>query len=204
MNTRPEGYGFIGLRQTDGAWILWLSVEPTPGEELYGAFKGLRWQGYAALLRLLARVCAASACHNGEFPAGLLSARPPQRVHFPSGRGPRGVESGTVFELLQEYLEGKSREWVEKVRGWLPPEAGLQPFWGNLQVFDLETAQEFYERGPRRNYLLREQHAIQGRIIPPAALDDLLVLSRPSAPVVAEASPGFKHQADLADTEWGG
>ena len=81
VNTRPEAYGFIGFRATAQTLELWLTQDMSSPQELYGAFKGLRWNGYSALLRLLLRVL--TGCQSAEqFPPRLLGRTPPRRFDF--------------------------------------------------------------------------------------------------------------------------
>ena len=68
----------------------------------------------------------------------------------------------------------------------------LPPFWRNLQALDLQSARDFFERGPNRNRQLRQRHAIGSQVIAPATLDDLLVMTSPEAAAQDLADPPFR------------
>lgn len=175
VNTHPEAYGYIGLGYSDSCLRLWLtgSLESGADEELYGAFKGLRWQGYAVLLRLLGQ-CAQRRSPE-DLPPLWWSARPPRRVELfvtPSGPG-RPAAWG---EWTRSYLGGDSNELLERIREALPVAKSPTPFWGQAQALDLEAAEEFFVRGPRRLRELRERHGVRSRVMVASALDDLLAV----------------------------
>jgi hypothetical protein len=174
MNTRPEAYGFIGLLGTPDGIELWLTTDSSSSEALYGAFKGQRLIGYAALLRTLL-VALTGAWVPDQFPLRLLSTRPPRRFRF-SCRGRHPETSGQALLCgLQRYLEGESAEMIDLLRAHVPSAEVLPPFWRQLQESDLQAIDDFFERGPKRNRCLKELHGIEDRLIAPARLDDLLV-----------------------------
>jgi hypothetical protein len=177
VNTHPEAYGFIGFRATEERLELWLTQDMSSPHELYGAFKGLRWNGYSSLLRLLLRVLA--SCQSlDDFPPRLLGRTPPRRFEF-SLTGANALHGpDALAQAMRNYLEGDSSELIDRCEACLPLPDRLPPFFRSLQALDLESARDFFERGPSRNRQLRQRHGIEARVIAPAALDDLLVLSR--------------------------
>lgn len=175
INVRPEAYGFIGLSSSEAQLELWLTQQMTDEGRLYGAFKGARIHGYAALLRLLVAVLRRPVSQEA-WPIGLLNTRPPRRFQV-------SWKSAEIFDrpwgnLLCAYLEGVSSELVDHFRDALPPLERLEPFWRNLHTQDLEAAEHFFAFGPKRNRLLKERHGLEGRLLAPHDLDDLLVLTR--------------------------
>lgn len=176
VNTRPEAYGYIGVRATPSELELWLTQQPAGETELYGAFKGLRLAGYGALLRLLLRALV-GCCTGEEFPLRLLGLKPPRRYCFDLSRSGAPLASANLAQAVRDYFQGHSARLVDWCEAALPSATTLSPFWQALQALDLEVARQFFERGPRRNRELCEKHKIQEPLIAPAALDDLLALS---------------------------
>lgn len=175
VNTRPEAYGFIGLLTTEVRFELWLTQVPEDSRngELFGAFKGIRTQAYGALLRLLLQSLQPE---KTEFPPRFL--RPPRQYGFDLDNAAWPVDPGQLAEWFKGYLAGISNELIVGLRQCLPKPEALPAFWQNVQALDLETAELFFERGPRRNREFREQHGIQDRLISPMILDDVLVLHK--------------------------
>jgi hypothetical protein len=174
-NTHPEAYGYIGLDVSAEGIALWLAATMDSGDKLYGAFKSVRWHAYAALVRLLH--CVGSGALTPEtFPLRLLGRNPPRRLHLHARPGV--LEQGQLLHWLHLYFAGESGELILQIRQLLPPPDKLPVFWQKLQASDLETAETFYEAGPRRNRQLKQRLGITERLIRPADLDDLVTLSR--------------------------
>jgi hypothetical protein len=108
-----------------------------------------------------------------------LSSRPPARfaVAFPPET--RLCNPGLLVEAVRSFLEGESSGLLDLLGPLLPRTESLAPFWRNLQELDLQTAVEFFQRGPKRNRDLKARHGIGERLLRPAELDDLLALSSP-------------------------
>jgi hypothetical protein len=77
-------------------------------------------------------------------------------------------------ELLSAYLDGQSEALLQTLRELLPPLPRLPLFWQHTQAIDFETAQHFFNTGPKRNLQFKQQHALEG-LLRPEELDDLCV-----------------------------
>jgi len=172
VNTHPEAYGYVGVDVAYEAVELWLTRTCGAQQQLYGAFKSVRFSGYAALLRLL--LCAQSATGWPQAaPVGVLGPRPPQRVRIRVTGGLQALEPRRWAELIGSFLDGHSDALLQTVRNLLPPLAGLPVFWQVTQALDFETAAQFFTSGPKRNLELKQRHDIQSRLLQPEELDDL-------------------------------
>lgn len=173
MNTRPEHYLFIGVRESAAAIQLRLTKlgGPLPGETLHGAFKALGRvrAGFAALLRLLW-----AAEHRPDsvysFPMPLVAERSPDSFVLRLGRS----RPGPMADRLRQMLEGRDDELIrafEQVGTFHDGSAvALQRF---LEA-DLQTLKLFHQFGPARNRGLRDMFAYESAVIRPDDLDDLL------------------------------
>lgn len=189
VNTHPEAYGFIGMRSNASELELWLTQQASTDEELYGAFKGHRLAGYGAVLRLLLRVLA--GCSEPEqFPQGFLGVKPPRRYRFDLVNQGTALVNVNLSQVVREYLQGRSAELVDWCEAVLPKPTALSSFWQALHALDLQVARDFFERGPKRNWQLRERYGIQARTIAPAALDDLVAISATPRVTSARAESG--------------
>lgn len=171
MNTRAEHYPFIGLltfHDESMALRFTKMPRPSPGEQLFGAFKGLPLAraAFAALLRCLWRLE-----HPGlsllELPSWLISSAP-QTFRVSASLARRCRES------LARFLSGDSDALLASLDSLLPYRAGH--FEQAFHAQDVKTLAEFFARGPQRNSILRAIFDLPEPGIPQADLDDLLVL----------------------------
>lgn len=207
VNTYPQAYTFIAMRcdrrelelcRTNQPAESWRPFPPPPPSHspletpladaaplpvpppaffVYGAFKTRTVAAFGALLRLLwAAVHQPSSPH--DFPSPLLHAKPPRRFRL-SLPDPTSCDA-PIFTQLPLFLKGADNSFLEVLSTSLPPESSLCPFHRALQRADLETLNEFYRCGPRRNYQLRAQGQTPCSLIPQEQLDDLLALASPS------------------------
>jgi predicted GIY-YIG superfamily endonuclease len=185
VNTYPKAYSFIWLRHDGCELELGRTNEPSgagaqasacpPEAQFYGAFKTCALAGYAALLRLIwAGLHQPASPH--DWPAQLLSARPPRRYRICLKSDSGQISQEELLLALQSFLAGTSAQFLELITGALPGGATLSAFQLAMQTNDLELLQGFYRFGPKRNYELMARHQLRGRLICQEQLDDLLVM----------------------------
>jgi hypothetical protein len=129
--------------------------------------------GYGALLRL-----AWAALHQPasphDFPAQLLSSRPPGQYRFTWKSSPAPMSPKAFLASLHSFLAGASDSLLQLLGEAVPAGEDLSPFQRALHAKDLETLAEFYGLGPRRNWELSREHKLSSPLIPQEELDDLL------------------------------
>jgi hypothetical protein len=146
-NTKPQSYHYVGLRMIALAEGTEVRIRLTGkrvrrGEKLYGAFKGRgRLQRvYGALLRLLWLAGEPEVGEEPQFPHFLLGGRLP-----PEYRLRLGAEWA---KSLRFFFEGRDASLVERMQPWA--ERVYSPFMIAWLKQDLETLDDFFQRGPKR------------------------------------------------------
>lgn len=184
LNTRPEHYRFIGVRQTGDVLELRLTRDPTPraGETIHGTFKGLGRVrgGFAALLRLMwIREHQPATIHT--LPSSLTRERQPVQMNFNLG----AFDGRWVVEMLRQFLDGHSDDLLRQFA--LPSGPGVETelCLERLREQDLESLAQFQRFGPARNRHLREHCTHPETVIAQDELDDLLVIAPPQPKPVA-------------------
>lgn len=175
MNTRPEHYLFIGVRNSVDKICIRLTKLPEPlsGETLHGAFKSLGRvrAGFTALLRLLW-----ATEHRPEsafdFPMLLAAERCPDSFVLRFVRS----KSGHVADLMRRMLDGRDDELIQQFEQVRTSVDGMAVSLQRLLETDVETLRLFHQFGPARNRSLREHHVNKDEVIAQDDLDDLLVL----------------------------
>lgn len=169
MNTRSEHYPFVGLRCAGSAIELRITkvAQRQPGEQLFGAFKGLPLvrSGFAALMRLI-WAAQHQLTSPFEFPSALLA----ERLEYWT------ISGSSAVTQLENFFRGRSDELIDAAVARLPKE--ISRFQQAFHEHDLELAREFFLRGPQRNAELRSTFQLNEALVPQAELDDLLVLRR--------------------------
>jgi hypothetical protein len=178
LNTRAEHYPFVGLRVVEDGLILRLTKSSRlfPGEQLFGAFKGLPLarSAFGALVRLLWRVEHPDLSLL-QMPLTLINSRTPEMWRM---RG-RALEPGG----FPEFLSGRSDVLLAQLEASLA--ARGSHFEEVFHLRDMELLREFFARGPRRNAQLRDVFRLPGECISQSELDDLLVLREQYANPIA-------------------
>ena len=175
VNVWPRAYSYIRLRS--GERELELGRTPLPqadGYHLYGAFKTGAAAGYGALLRLLWAGLHPEASFH-DFPAQLLSAKPPREYRFRWQGTPTPPGADVLRCALGEFLAGTSGRLIDVLRETMPSGGEVSPFQQALFAGDLDTLGQFYCVGPRRNYDLSRRHRLPSSLIAQAELDDLMI-----------------------------
>lgn len=186
MNTRPEHYSFIGVRDSVDEIRLRLTKQPVPlpGETLHGAFKSLGRvrAGFVALLRLLW-----ATEHRPEsvyrFPMPLVAERCPDSFVLRLVRS----KSGHVADLLRRTLDGHDDEMIQQFKQVSTSPDGMAASLQRLLESDVETLRLFHQFGPARNRSLRDVFVYENTVIRQDELDDLLVLM-PRASAVGQST----------------
>jgi len=179
LNTRAEHYPFLGLRVVENALVLRLTKfsKPFPGEQLFGAFKGLPLarSAFGALLRLLWRVEHPNLSLL-QLPSMLLNSKTPEIWR---GHGRATKLCGAILE----FLSGTGNVLFAHLDASLPARGSRfeEAFHGH----DVELLREFFARGPQRNAHLRQVFCLPGAHISQSELDDLLVLREQYANPIA-------------------
>lgn len=184
MNTRPEHYSFIGVRESVYEIHLRLTKLPEtlPGETLHGAFKSLGRvrAGFAALLRLLW-----ATVHNPDsvygFPMPLVAERCPDEFTIRILRS----DAEHVADLLRRMLDGHDDDLIQQFERVATPTNDAALCLQRFLEADVATLKLFHQFGPARNRSLRDHHVYESEIIPQDELDDLLVLM-PRASAVSQ------------------
>lgn len=179
LNTRAEHYPFVGLRAIEDQLILRLTkcAKPLPGEQLFGAFKGLPLArcAFGGLARLLWRVE-----HPGvsllELPLMLLSSKTPEMWKV---QGRAAEMRGSMLE----FLSGRSDALLAQIEARLAGRGSH--FEEAFHMRDMALLSEFFARGPQRNAHLRQIFCLPGARIAQSELDDLLALREQYANPVA-------------------
>ena len=186
MNTRPEHYSFIGVRESVDEIHLRLTKqpEPLPGETLHGAFKSLGRvrAGFAALLRLL------WATENlpvsvYDFPMPLVAERCPDDFIVPMLRS----DAGHVADLLRGLLDGRDDALIQQFASVATRANDTALCLQRFLEADVATLKLFHQFGPARNRSLRDVFVYENTVIRQDELDDLLVLA-PKPPRPAQSS----------------
>jgi len=205
INTYPRAYSFITLRCDERELELCRTTRPSQAQSsapptvqlpstrpdnvldppprsdasVYGAFKTGALAAFGALLRLLWSVIHQPRSPH-DFPAPLLAAKPRRHYRFSVAES-SAFHEHQIPNCLHSFLEGAGDQLLQALGALLPAADSLCPFHRALQNADLETLAGFYRFGPRRNFQLREQHQLSGRLIPQEQLDDLLARASPPA-----------------------
>jgi excinuclease UvrABC nuclease subunit len=185
VNTSPETYYFIGIRQIGREVRFRLTTHPKrQGDLMYGAFKGrgsVR-RGYTSLLRLI--WVAHSTQDRFSFPYRLTCGKPPYlfSVEFPSGWLPQ----------LKRFLNGTDRGLLVSIMNRLLENETIPRFVHHVIQEDIEEAKHFFEAALKRNRLLKKHHSVRGRLIAQEQVDDLLVLERTRLGMVEDVLPGLR------------
>jgi excinuclease UvrABC nuclease subunit len=174
LNTWPQAYSFIRLKYDEMALELGRTREIATAGHVYGAFKAGVTAGYGALLRLTWAAWHQPASPH-EFPARLLSSKPPCHYRFEWNLNPTPWSRDSFLGCLQGFLAGKSDSLVQLLTETVPARDDLSPFQRALQAKDLEILGQFYQHGPRRNHELSQRHNLPTPLISQEELDDLLV-----------------------------
>jgi predicted GIY-YIG superfamily endonuclease len=187
QNTRPEHYGFIGLRVCGDAVHLRLTRQPVlvPGETLYGAFKSLGRvrAGFTALLRLLwATEHRPASVHH--YPMPLVAERCPSDFSVRMLKS----EAGRVGDLLRRMLAGQDDELINLFASKTPLSPDVDLCQQRFHEMDVETLRLFHRFGPARNRDLREHCVYDREVIAQDDLDDLLALT-PKPTRIRELQP---------------
>jgi len=141
---------------------------------VYGAFKSHVTAGYGALLRLTWAAWHQPASPH-DFPAQLLSSKPPRQYRFKWNSRPAPWSQESFLGCLQGFLAGKSDSLVQLLSETVPARDDLSSFQRALQARDLEILNQFYQHGPRRNHGLSQRHNLSNPLILQEELEDLLV-----------------------------
>jgi excinuclease UvrABC nuclease subunit len=177
VNTSPESYYFIGLRELDvvpgeGALVhlrFRLTCSPKrEGERLYGAFKGRRTlrQGYQALLRLL--WVTQNEAERFEYPTRLSRRQPPYLYSLRF--------RASLLAPLKRFLNGTGDELLRLLMEELLGNERVPPFYYAVIQQDLEALTLVYRLCFERNRQLMRGQGLRRRIIGQTELDDLRVL----------------------------
>lgn len=168
MNVYPKACFFVGVEREDGLMRLTLTRDTTSNGKLFGAFKGAAWP-FASLCRLLF-IASHREVSIGHFPSRLLTTAPLRTQCF-------GFEE-SVASLVEDYLAGESVSLVETLTDVCSRVEMRTPFEQNLMLADLITAEEFFERGPRKVKRLKQRANLDANWVEPEMLVDFLSAAR--------------------------
>ncbi|KAF0172906.1 MAG: excinuclease ABC subunit C [Limisphaerales bacterium] len=168
MNVYPKACFFIGVERDGGLLRLALTRDTRLSGKLFGAFKGAAWP-FASLCRLLF-IASHRDVELGQFPSRLLTTAPLRTQGF-------GLEE-SVAVLVEDYLAGESVSLVEALTDVCSQVEMRTPFEQNLMLADLITAEEFFERGPKKVKRLKQQANLGSNWVEPETLVDFLAVDR--------------------------
>jgi excinuclease UvrABC nuclease subunit len=170
VNTRPDTYFFIGIRQVGGELRIRLTTSPKrQGDLLFGAYKGrgVVRRGHQALLRLL--WTAQATPERFAFPSRLTQYRAPALYSVPC--------RPDLLPWVKRFLNGTDDALLGLLTERCLENEAIPRFVYHVIQEDLETAREFFEICPKRNRALRRAAGQRGRLIAQERLDDLIVIS---------------------------
>jgi hypothetical protein len=174
VNTWPQAYSFIQLKYDEAAFEVSRTQEAGTGGHWYGAFQSHVTAGYGALLRLTWAAWKQPASPH-DFPAQLLSGKPPRQYRFKWNSRPAPWSQASFLGCLHGFMAGRSDNLVQLLAEAVPARDDLSPFQRALQARDLEILNQFFQHGPRRNHELSQRHNLPNPLILKEELDDLLV-----------------------------
>jgi excinuclease ABC subunit C len=187
VNTEPESYYFLGVREREGPgapaieFMLTTRSDFEPEwrcDHVFGAFKGgarVR-EGYQRLLRVLWATQASQ--ERFEFPQLLMRYRVPYRYEWRLREGTPHASVREWTSVIQRFLRGTSDQLLARVTEELLLNPSIPPFFYHLIQEDLDTLRAFYLMAPKRNRDVRASLGLGRALIPQTELDDLLVLSK--------------------------
>ena len=168
MNVYPKACFFVCVEREEGLLRLTLTRDTTINGKLFGAFKGAAWP-FASLCRLLF-IASHREVSFGHFPSRLLTTAPLRTQSF-------GVEDSVAL-LVEGFLAGESVSLVEALTDVCSQVEMRTPFEQNLMLADLITAEQFFERGPRKVRRLKLRAGLGSNWVEPEALVDFLAADR--------------------------
>jgi hypothetical protein len=168
MNVYPQACFFVGLQREDGSLRLTLTRDTTMSGKLFGAFKGAAWP-FASLCRLLF-IASHGDFNLGHFPSRLLTTAPLRTQNFGLGE--------SVASLVEDYFAGESVSLVETLTDVCSRVEMQSPFEQNLMLADLITAEDFFERGPRKVRRFKLRANLGSNWVEPETLVDFLAVQR--------------------------
>jgi excinuclease UvrABC nuclease subunit len=185
VNTHPESYYFIGVRERESDVIpaieFRLTTNPDFGpdwehDSFFGAFKGRNRirEGYQALLRIL--WATQSEDERFEFPTCLTRRKVPYAYEFRLKNGTSPRQRREWLALVRRFLKGTSDELLKHATQELLSNSRIPPFYYRVIQDDLELLRDFYQLGPARNRKLRAALGLSDPLIAQERIDDLLVL----------------------------
>jgi hypothetical protein len=165
QKTRPQFYGFVGVRADEDSVRLRVSSSADPqGDTVFGAFKGLG---------SLRAVCQALARLSWLAGSGSAAPLPAALVREPRASIP--LAPAWPPSAVRRFFAGTSDAVLDRAAATLGART-LVGFDSAVAATDLERLRDFFDRQARRGLELRRRHGLR-RWIRQSQLDDLLVLS---------------------------
>ena len=182
VNTRPEHYVYVGMREDDGLLKLRVSDRPVDGtrENWFGAFKGMgRVRHIGKVLERLVWCAIHQPRSVFEIPHDMMHLRKGTEFGLPLGRIKDAPPGGPGWlELLNEFWSGQSDRLIVCLLMRLPRVETISAFQQRFHERELLDLLQFYLHGTRRNLELRRDLGFGDGLIGREELDDLLVLRR--------------------------
>jgi hypothetical protein len=192
VNTSPESYYFIGVRERLGRAGRWLDFKLTTSpifdpewgkDAFFGAYKGRNSvrESYQTLLRLLwtsqqSQPPPEEAGARFEFPSSLTRRKVPYAYSLRLAGAATDAEARELATWIRRFLRGTSDALLPRLTSKLLENPAIPPFYYRAIQEDLERLQGFYSFGPGRNRSIRRELGIVEPLIPQERIDDYLVM----------------------------
>ena len=174
-NVYPEGYRYLQLDRRKQALVVSEHATAPKTKLVFGAFKGAHRTALAALARLEYRI-QRNQPHWWQLPRHL--AHPKRNLRLELSSEIDQEKAAQQFSRWIAFFSGSSRDLIDQTLEQCSRFSNLSEFDTKFVVNDLETIENFFNFGPKRN---RELAAINGQdspVIEATALNDLLVRAR--------------------------
>ncbi len=158
-NVWPWSAVYIGLREDDGTLHFQVSRELTDGYEWFGAFKAFAIYAFSALQRTVRYVADPAHAPLGWF-------------DWDCGRSFEVASDCLSLDALRDFLHGRSNHFLVEIETARAADCTGELARQNLVLNDLVLLEEFYEKGPRRNRMIKARE----ELVSPEELVDWLAV----------------------------
>ena len=137
------------------------TANSAPHYEWFGSFKAFAIYSFSALQRTLRYIADPARAPLGWFDWDCGRSFEVPRAHVP-------------FDDLHEFLRGRSKRFLEELASARADDCTGDLAQQNLVLNDLILLEEFFEKGPRRNRLIKDREEL---VTPEELVDWLAVQS---------------------------
>ena len=146
-NVWPWSAVYIGMQEEDGMLKLKVDRELTDNYEWFGAFKAFAICSFSALQRTLRHIADPACAPLGWF-------------DWDCGRSFEVPCDHVPLADLHDFLRGRSKRFLEELETARAAESTCDLAQQGLVLNNLILLEEFYEKGPLRNRLIKENEEL--------------------------------------------